>query len=249
MVNIIPIKELSIIERTAREIPKEINEEVEQYWSDLSEKNHGMFNGPVYSVRHMENEDGKVLLECELSDYAHYKYSEIHDLREYACRNIYAGCILASSDGKLFVSLNGEGSEFVGKIQVIGGAIDPTDRIIDGSFNSEDRWKQQPLSPTVAALRELEEETGEEIGNSITEIGKTYLVTNGKKYGIHTVVYSKLEAKEVFSAFEYFKKATGNNEIDKLISFGKDDLEKLTKYENNQDLGVIDLLKMLMMGI
>ena len=101
----------------------------------------------------------------------------------------------------------------------------------------------------MAALRELEEEAGEEIRNSITEIGKTYLVTNGKKYGIHTVVYSKLEAKEVFSAFEYFKKATGNNEIDKLISFGKDDLEKLTKYEDNQDLGVIDLLKMLMMGI
>ena len=249
VITIIAIKELNIIEKTSREIPREITEEVDQYWTDLLEKNPGMFNGPVYSVRHMENTDGNVSVECELSDYAHYKYSEIHDLREYACRNIYAGCILVSSDGKLFVALNGEGSEFVGKIQIIGGAIDPADRIIGGSFSTEDRWRQQPLSPTVAALRELEEETGAAIRNSITEIGKAYLVTNGKKYGIHTVAFSELDAKEIFSAFQDFKKETGNNEIDKLISFGKDDLEKLKKYENNQDIGVVDLLKMLMAGI
>lgn len=245
VITIIAIKELNILERTSREIPAEIGEEVERYWADLLEKNPGMFNGPVYSVWHMENKDGKVALECELSDYAHYKYSEIHDLGEYACRNMYAGCILVSSDGKLLVSLNGKDSEFVGKIQIIGGAVDPNDRIIGGSFNSEDRWKRHPLSPTVAALRELEEETGEEIRKSITEIGKTYLVTNGKKYGIHTVAYSKLESKEVLSAFEYFKKETGNNEIDKLISFGKEDMEKLKKYDNNQDIGVVDLLKMI----
>lgn len=30
----------------------------------------------------MENADGKLTLKCELSNYAHYKYSEIRDLEE-----------------------------------------------------------------------------------------------------------------------------------------------------------------------
>lgn len=92
----------------------------------------------------------------------------------------------------------------------------------------------------------MEEEAGSEIRNSITDIGNSYLVTNGKKYGIHTVVYSNLDSKAIYSAFDSFKKETGNNEIDKLISFSINDLEELQKYDTSQDLEVVNLLKMIM---
>ena len=246
MNNIIPIKELTIKEVAARKLPKDIEEGINSNWNILLTRYPKMFNGPVYSTLNMNNEDGKVTLECELSDYAHYKYSEIKDLGEYACRNTYAGCVVVSSDNRLFVSVNGEGSEFVGKLQIIGGVIDPNDRIIGGSLESEDEWKQNPLSPVSTALRELGEEAGSEIGNSITEIGTSYLVTNGKKYGIHTVVYSNLDSEAIFSTFESFKKKTGNNEIEKLISFGKEDEDELQKYEGCQDLDVVDLLRTIM---
>ncbi len=243
---IIPIKEINIIELTPRKLPVDIQKGIESYWNGLLTKWPRMFNGPVYSVVQMENDDNKLTLQCELSNYAHYKYSEIQDLGEYACRNTYAGCVVVSSDNEAFVSLNGEDSEFVGKIQVIGGAIDPNDRIIGGAIHEGDNSEQNRISPVVTALRELEEEAGDEIRESITDIGKSYLVTNGEKYGIHTVVYSSLKSKAIFSAFENFKKKTGNNEIDKLISFGKDDQEKLQKYEACQDLEVVNLLRTLM---
>lgn len=134
MTKIIPIEELIIQEVAARELPKDIEEGVQVYWNELIAKYPGMFNGALYSVINMENDDGIVTITCEPSDYAHYKYSEIKDIGEYACRSMYAGCILVSSDKKLFVSLNGVGSEFVGKIQGIGGVMDPSDRFIGGAI-------------------------------------------------------------------------------------------------------------------
>lgn len=243
---IIQIKEINMIEIAPRELPEDIGKGIEDNWNELLIRYPGMFNGPVFSTVQMENADGKLTLKCELSNYAHYKYSEIRDLGEYSCRNSYAGCIVVSTDNRFFVSLNGKGSEFVGKIQIIGGVIDPDDRIIGGAIHEDNNGKVNKLSPVVTALRELEEEAGSEIRNSITDIGNSYLVTNGKKYGIHTVVYSNLDSKAIYSAFDSFKKETGNNEIDKLISFSIDDLEELQKYDTSQDLEVVNLLKMIM---
>ncbi|WP_026490043.1 hypothetical protein [Butyrivibrio sp. XBB1001] len=235
MTKIIPIKELKIKEVEARELPKDIEEGVHVYWNELTAKYPGMFNGALYSVINMENDDGIVTITCEPSDYAHYKYSEIKDIGEYACRSMYAGCILVSSDKKLFVSLNGIGSEFVGKIQGIGGVMDPSDRIIAGK-----------LSPLVTAFRELEEEVGKEIRDSVTDIGKSYLVTNDNKYGFPFVFYSSLDSETIQHDFDSFKKETGSNEVDRLISFGKDDMAELEKYESRQDIGIVDLLKIIM---
>ena len=244
---IIPLKEINMIEVTSRELPEDMEKGIRDNWSTLLTRYPGMFNGPVFSTVKMENDEGKVTLKCELSDYAHYKYSEIRDLGEYACRNTYAGCIVVSNDNRFIVSLNGEGSEFVGKIQIIGGVIDPYDRIIGGAIHEGDNGEVNKLSPVVTALRELEEEAGSEIRNSITDIGRSYLVTNGKKYGIHTVVYSDLDSASNYSAFDSFKKETGNNEIDKMISFSIDAMEELQKYVSSQDLEVVNLLRMIMM--
>ena len=246
MTKIIPIKELKIKEAAAREIPKDVEEGVQAYWNELIAKYSGMFNGALYSVINMENDDGIVTITCEPSDYAHYKYSEIKDPGEYACRIMYAGCILVSSDKKLFVPLNGVGSEFVGKIQGIGGVIDPSDRIIGGSYREDGSTENNKLSPLVTALRELEEEVGKEIRDSVSEIGKSYLVTNDNKYGFPFVFYSDLDSENILYAFDSFKKETGSNEVDRLIYFGKDDMGELEKYESGQDIGVVDLLKIIM---
>lgn len=245
-VKIIPIKELNIKEVAKRELPKDIEEGIQSHWNVNIDRFPGMFNGPVFSTISMVNDDGVVTLTCEPSDYAHYKYSEIKDLGEYACRSIYAGCILVSSDKRLFVSLNGIGSEFVGKIQAIGGVMDPDDRYIGGAIRDDGSTDAGKLSPLVTALRELEEEVGKEIRDSVTDIGKSYLVTNDNKYGLPFVFYSSLDSETILYSFDSFKKETGSNEIDKLISFGKDDMDKLEKYESGQDIGVVDLLKTIM---
>ena len=216
-----------------RDLPEELETKVSEYWDEQLKSYPGMFNGPLFSAKDMENNNGNIVLKCEASDYAHYKYGESHDMGEYACRSTYAGCLLVSADEQIFVSLNGAGSEFVGKIQFIGGVIDPDDNGRDGR-----------IDPIVTALRELEEETGKEIRESIVQIGKSYLITNGNKVGIQTVLYSEMNSDEIFSAFERFKNATGNNEINRLVAFDKDNKNIRDTFKENQDIGVIDLLSM-----
>ncbi|MCR5155462.1 MAG: hypothetical protein K6C96_02120, partial [Butyrivibrio sp.] len=75
---------------------------------------------------------------------------------------------------------------------------------------------------------------------------KSYLVTNDNKYGFPFVFYSSLDSETILHAFDSFKKETSSNEVDRLICFGKDDIAELEKYESGQDIGVVDLLKIIM---
>ena len=53
-----------------------------------------------------------------------------------------------------------------------------------------------------------------------------------------------MDAKEILSAFDGFKKLTGNNEIHKLVAFDKSNKDFRNFFKENQDIGVIDLLSM-----
>jgi len=44
--------------------------------------------------------------------------------------------------------------------------------------------------------------------------------------------------------FDRFKKSTGNNEIYKLVAFDKSNKDFRNSFKENQDIGVIDLLSM-----
>lgn len=57
VITIIGIKELNIIERTSREIPAEIGEEVERYWADF-------FSNEIRDIR-----TGKYEIGCNLRVY------------------------------------------------------------------------------------------------------------------------------------------------------------------------------------
>ena len=253
MATIIKTKKITVIDTGRRMyLPPEIDEEIKSNWNELLEKLPWLFNGPVFSTSKMENNDGEVTLYCEHSDYANYQYYQTKDLGEYGCKNTYAGCLLVSSDQRYFLSLNGNGSENKGKIQFIGGVIDPED-LYEGAAggesadasqgaSSEGKLPEVRLDPIVTARRELGEEAGTAIRDSIVSTGDTYLITNGKKYGIQTIFRSSMGSKEILAAFEEFKRASGNEEIAGLISFAKDNVEELKEYADRHDIGVIDLV-------
>lgn len=71
---------------------------------------------------------------------------------------------------------------------------------------------------------------------------KPFLITNGKKYGIQTVFESNMDSEAIIVAFRKYKAESVNDEIDKMISFEKKNIEDLSKYNEQQDLSVVDLL-------
>ena len=258
MTTIIKTKKIAVIDTGRRlYLPPEVDDRIKQNWNELLKDRPWLFNGPVFSTVQMENNDGDITLKCEHSDYANYQLEQTVDLMEYGCRNTYAGCLLVSTDNEIFVSLNGTGSENEGKIQFIGGVIDPEDRFggelqdFGGSKGSQDasageglqgELPEVRLDPIVTAMRELGEETGTAIRDSIVSTGATYLITDGTKYGIQTIFRSSMSSKEILAAFDAFKNASDNTEIASIISFGKENIDEIKKFENRHDIGVIDLV-------
>lgn len=223
-----------IIEDTGKKLalPDEIKCGVDSYWSKLLEKYPLIFNGPVYSVISCDNSGDVPYLKVALTDYAHYKYSELHDLSEYACHNLYAGCKPITRDGYIVCALNGAGTEFCGKIQGIGGAVDPVDRQPGSSL----------LDVEITAARELTEEAGPEIRDSIFRMSPGHLLMDGIKYGISMNAYSSMTANEMENSFTRYKAQSGNNEIDRLMFFGMDNMDELMHYKDCQDIGVVEMI-------
>lgn len=264
MTTIIKTKKIAVIDTGRRlYLPPEVDDRIKQNWNELLKDRPWLFNGPVFSTVQMENNDGDITLKCEHSDYANYQLEQTVDLMEYGCKNTYAGCLLVSTDNEIFVSLNGTGSENEGKIQFIGGVIDPEDRYESDLQSAEDSKDSQVaedskdlqvaaasrgelpevrLDPIVTAMRELGEETGTAIRDSIVSTGATYLITDGTKYGIQTIFRSSMSSKEILAAFDAFKNASDNTEIASIISFGKENIDEIKKFENRHDIGVIDLV-------
>ena len=94
MATIIKAKELIIKgEDDMLELPMDVREDIAAYWREQTKLYPGMFNGPVYSVLNMENNDGNVVFECALSDYANYKYTinSLHRMMETEVNPAEAG--------------------------------------------------------------------------------------------------------------------------------------------------------------
>lgn len=233
--NVIPLKKKVKVIDSGKE--KEISEItrilIEQEWLKLTEHYPSIFNGPNYCVEQIELFDEQITLTCSRSSYAHYRCGRVFDLGEEVCRNPYGAAYLVTKDGYLVVALQGGDSENEGKIQGIGGGMSAEDF-------QEDKYI---LDPEITALRELEEEAGKDIRNSIYKIEPGFLITDGIKFGMAAICYSDLEKHEMENAFTKFQIESNNHELDSLSFWNKENLDELAQYEEKQDLGVAQLIR------
>ena len=234
--SVIPLKKKVIVIDSGKK--KEVSENtkrlIEIEWKKLTEQYSNIFNGPNYCVDQVELVDEQIIHKCSRSSYSHYRCSRIHDLGKDICRNPYGAVYLVTRDGYLVIALQGGDSENVGKIQGIGGGMSAEDTQMGNNI----------LNPENTALRELEEEAGKEIRNSINRTEPGYLITDGIKFGIVTLAYSNMGKNEMEKSFLLFKEESGNNELDRLLFWNKETLEDIVQYETKQDLGVVQLIRL-----
>lgn len=233
--NVIPLKKRAIVVDSGKK--KELSEAtrnlIEQEWQKLIELHPGVFNGPTYCVDQIEMSDEQITLICSHSAYDHYRCSRSFDLGEEVCRNPYGAAYLVTKDGYLVVALQGGDSENEGKLQGIGGGISAED------FNEDEHI----LNPELTALRELEEEAGKEIRESIYKTEPGFLITDGIKFGMATICYSDLKKNEMEKLLTSFQTESNNHELDRLSFWNKENLDELVQYEEKHDLGVVQLIR------
>ena len=138
----------------------------------------------------------------------------------------------------LFVGTKKQAAEVIAEEATRAGAYYINRRWLGGMLTNF-----ETIRGRVNKLRELEEEAGKDIRNSIYKIEPGFLITDGIKFGMAAICYSDLEKHEMENAFTKFQIESNNHEIDSLSFWNKENLDELAQYEEKQDLGVAQLIR------
>lgn len=221
------------------DLPKLLKEKIKIFWQEQVKDNPNLFNGETWNVTKMEQQEDKVVLTLEKTDYAHYIYDERHGVNDekYFCHNLASGVYIVTSDGYGVVGELDDSTSYPRCLQVSGGGLDIKKDLVEGEFD---------LVKT--AERELKEELNLDLNNK-QQISKYYFkyieVPEGRihAYCILLKAISTLTAKDLEEHFENYKKYleenNGEKEFKKLhfLKLGNA-VEQLDKLDNPKRLYV-----------
>jgi hypothetical protein len=153
---------------------------VDSHWSEKTNTNGHLFNGPVVSLGDITIGD-IVKLQFNQTDYAHYLASESRILPDEACcRSLYVSALIETNDNQVAFAKMGELSFDPGRYQYIGGGIDKS-HISGSSINLE---------------KCIREELSEEIGierNSVSTLEPIFLSMGLEKRKVSVIFHLKAD--------------------------------------------------------
>ena len=198
-------------------LPQDLQDRINDFWKEQIKKNPNLFNGEVWNVTKMKENEDSIILTIEKTDYAHYLYDERHGIEElYACHNI-AGCTyIVTKDGYAVIGELDDTTSCPGMMQVSGGGIDERYDIINGEFD---------LIKT--AKRELEEELNLNLDDKtqIKNYDFEYIEIPEEKRHAYCVIlkaysaYTKDQLEKHFKKYyKFLKENDGEKEFKRLHS-------------------------------
>ncbi|KRN31177.1 NUDIX hydrolase [Liquorilactobacillus mali] len=102
-------------------------------WNSINRKKR-YFNGDIYTVNRICSTQNEIIFSVNKTDYAHYLYSNSHNLQEEDCKIIFTSVVLLTNDNKIILGKMGTSTSSPGRIQCIGGNIDAND-LEENKFN------------------------------------------------------------------------------------------------------------------
>ncbi len=206
--------------------PEDVSIAIENHWNELISEGKTFKRGDVFTVVKNKEENGEVMVELMLSDYAHY-LTTIHGIikGEYMCRVVHSSVMIETKDNFLVFGQMNSNTALPGRIQCIGGGITREDLKEDGKF--------------IDISRNASNEMEEEIGISSTDNSRIEsflpwaVVQSGPQKFLGVVYWVKLsiDLEQLLSEYELFEK-------DILEKGEKPELAKLiyvTKNEQNKE--------------
>jgi 8-oxo-dGTP pyrophosphatase MutT (NUDIX family) len=110
-----------------------LKKRINDHWMDLKSQGKSFHKGDIYRVSRIVDEGKDVLIDVELTDYAHYLFTTHNRIiGAEACRVVYAAALLETCDKKYVFGEMAEYTASPGRLQCAGGGIDTKD--CKGSF-------------------------------------------------------------------------------------------------------------------
>lgn len=219
-------------------LPKDLNDKIEDFWRKAIIETPTLYNGEDYSVENVTETENEIIMRVSKTNYAHYLYDErigIDD-EKYRCICPWSGILFITNDNYWVFGQASEKTSFPNGFQISGGGIDKKD-----IYNSK-----------IDLTQNLKRELKEEMNLNLDEIKYEfkYIEYPGKKrnaYGFIAVGQLNMSKKELQKHFiQYCKYLENNNleiEFNNLIYLKKGNaVKELDTYTNPKRVYLRELI-------
>ena len=219
-------------------LPKDLNDKIEDFWRKAIIETPTLYNGEDYSVENVIETENEIIMKVSKTNYAHYLYDESIgiDDEKYRCICPWSGILFITNDNYWVFGQASEKTSFPNGFQISGGGIDKKD-----IYNSK-----------IDLTQNLKRELKEEMNLNLDEIKYEfkYIEYPGKKrnaYGFIAVGQLNMSKKELQKHFiQYCKYLENNNleiEFNNLIYLKKGNaVKELDTYTNPKRVYLRELI-------
>ena len=218
-------------------LPKDLNDKIEDFWSKAIIETPTLYNGEDYSVENVTEKENEIIMKVSKTNYAHYLYDErigIDD-EKYRCICPWSGILLITNDNYWVFGQASEKTSFPNGFQISGGGIDKKD-IYNSKIDLTQNLKRELAEEMNLNLDEIKYEFKyieypDEKRNAYGFIAVGQLNMSKKELQKHFIQYSKyLENNNLeieFNNLIYLKKGNAVKELDTYTNPKRDYLREL----------------------
>ena len=186
-------------------LPKNLNDKIEEFWSKAIIETPSLYNGEYFSVEKAIETDNEIIMKVSKTNYAHYLYDErigIND-EKYRCICPWSGILLITNDNYWVFGQASKKTSFPNGFQISGGGIDKKD-----IYNTK-----------IDLTQNLKRELKEEMNLNLDEINYKfqYIEYPNKRrnaFGFIAVGKLNMSKKELQNHFIQYCKYLKNNNIE-----------------------------------
>lgn len=218
-------------------LPKDLNDKIEDFWSKAIIETPTLYNGEDYSVENVTETENEIIMKVSKTNYAHYLYDErigIDD-EKYRCICPWSGILLITNDNYWVFGQASEKTSFPNGFQISGGGIDKKD-IYNSKIDLTQNLKRELVEEMNLNLDEIKYEFKyieypDEKRNAYGFIAVGQLNMSKKELQKHFIQYCKyLENNNLeieFNNLIYLKKGNAVKELDTYTNPKRDYLREL----------------------
>lgn len=224
-------------------LPKKLENDINRNWKKEIIKTPELWNGDIFCVKNLVENDNEIILNCSKTNYAHYLYDErIGCPKEYGNYGLSAGMFFETSDEYYVIGKLSKTTSFPNGLSIQGGSVDQKDVMTDGTVDIEATMRREAIEEINFDIKNKNEVENYEIKyiSPATEKIKTYeIICKGKL---------KLNANEVRKHFkkyyEYLKENNLEMEYEDIILLKKETaLKELKKMSNPKRKYLLDIIE------
>lgn len=225
------------------DLPENLKKEINKNWEESIKQTPELWNGDIFCVKKLIENENEIIINCTKTNYAHYLYDErVGCPKEYGNYGLSSGMFFETSDGYYVLGALAKTTSFPEGLTIQGGAVDKRDIRKNGIVDIEATMRREAIEEINFDIKNEKQVENYEIKyiSPATDKIKTYeIICKGNL---------KLNSKEVRKHFEkYYKYLKENNlemEYEDIVLLKKETaLEELEKIKNPKRKYILDIIK------